>query len=323
MRIFSGIQPTGEIHIGNYFGAIKQWVNLQEGNSCLFCIVDLHAITTSYEKNGLQASVREKLIAYLAAGIDPEKSIIFIQSKIKEHTELCWLLNTVTPLSSLKRMTQYKEKAKKNNKSKVALLNYPILMAADVLLYDTQIVPVGEDQKQHIELTREIARRFNNRFGDTFVLPKSKLPQSGARIMSLSNPQKKMSKSDPKESYISLFDSPEMIKKKIGKAVTDTEKNINYSPKRKPGISNLLTIHSILAEKKIEELEKEMEGISYKAFKENLSDLIIERLGPFRRKKKEFQSREVYLEEILKQGERHAKQLAEAKIEEVKERMGL
>ncbi len=305
-------------------GAIKQWLDLQHENDCIFCIVDLHAITTSYDKELFRKEILDQAASYLAAGLDPEKVIIFVQSRVKEHTELCWILNTITPLGELYRMTQYKEKSEKyKNSESAGILNYPLLMAADILLYDTEIVPVGEDQRQHIELTREIVRRFNSKYGEVFVSPKEKLPSKGARIMSLSDPKKKMSKSDGKESYISLFDSPEEIKKKTKAAVTDTGKTIKYNPSRKPGISNLLTIYSLLANKRIEEVEKEMKGKSYKALKEETGDLIVKELHPFRKKRRELLSREVYVEEVLKRGEEKAATLAESKMGEVKKKMGL
>lgn len=324
MRIFSGVQPTGALHIGNYFGAIKQWVDLQEENDCFFCIVDLHAMTVPYNRDNFQKSILEKAIVYLAAGLNPEKVVIFVQSTVKEHTELCWLLNTITPLGELYRMTQYKEKSTKSKQNEGAgLLNYPILMAADILLYDTEVVPVGEDQKQHVELARDIARRFNNRFGETFTLPKEVLPKSGARIMSITNPKKKMSKSDSKENSISLFDSEEEIRRKIKSAVTDNYKTIKYDKVRRPGISNLLTIYSILSEKSITDIEKEMKGISYGAFKESLAELLVEKLEPFRAKKEELSGREVYVREILKQGEEKARKIASMKMEEVRNKMGI
>ncbi len=324
MRIFSGIQPTGDMHIGNYLGAIKQWIKLQDDNDCIFCIVDLHAITTPYSKEDFRKDILDQATSYISSGLDPEKVIIFVQSRVKEHTELAWFLNTITPLGELYRMTQYKEKSAKDKKNEGAgLLNYPVLMAADILLYDTEIVPVGEDQKQHVELAREIARRFNNKFGETFVIPKEKLPSQGARIMSLTNPEKKMSKSDGESNYISLFDSPEEITKKIKSAVTDTGKTIKFNPDRKPGVSNLLTICSLFSDKEISEFEKEMKGKSYKVLKERTAEIIINDLTPFRKKKEELMNREVYIEEILKQGERKARALAETKMAEVREKMGL
>ncbi len=322
MRIFSGIQPTGNIHIGNYSGAIKQWIDLQDKNECLFCVVDLHAITTPYDPETFQKMCMEKAIVYLAAGIDPEKAIIFLQSSVKEHSELCWLLNTVTPLGELYRMTQYKEKSQKH-KENAGILNYPVLMAADILLYDTEVVPVGEDQKQHVELAKDIARRFNSYFGETFTVPKVQILKTGARVMSLSDPTKKMSKSDDEDSYISLFDSPEKIRKKISRAVTDTGKEIKYDKKNKPGISNLLSIYSIFSEKKIEEIEKEMKDKSYKDLKDDLASLLTEKLEPFRRKKEELSKREIYVQEILKKGAERARVMAEEKMEEVRKKVGL
>lgn len=341
MRIFSGIQPTGKLHIGNYLGAIKQWVELQEKGECIFCIVDLHALTAPYDPDALQESIKEKAIVYLAAGINPEKSTIFVQSKISEHTELMWLLNTITPLGDLNRMTQYKEKSKKFQQNlNAGLLNYPILMAADILLYQTDVVPVGEDQKQHVELARALARKFNQKFGETFKIPEVKIAASGARIMSLANPAKKMSKTDSPESYIGIFDEPEEIKSKISRAVTDTGKTIKYDQKAKPGISNLLTIYSLFSAakppkelashgavpfsgKSIQEIEKKFKGKGYANFKKSLAELLIESLEPFRRKRKELLQREVYLKEILEQGRKRAQSIASSTMEEVKKKMGL
>jgi len=324
MRIFSGIQPTGTIHIGNYLGAIKQWVELQEKNECIFCIVDLHALTAPFNPKKLQELILEKAITYLAAGINPEKSIIFVQSHIKEHTELNWLLSVVTPVGDLIRMIQYKEKAKKFAQNlNAGLLNYPVLMAADILLYQTEVVPVGEDQKQHVELARTIARKFNQKFGETFKIPEARLPKMGAKIMSLTQPTKKMSKSDSQESYIGLFDEPEIIKSKIIKAVTDTGKAIKYNPELKPGISNLLTIYSLFSDKTIKEIERKFKNKGYAEFKKQLTDLLILKLEPFRRKRKELLQREVYVKEILAQGARRAQILARSTLQDVKKKMGL
>ncbi len=324
MRIFSGIQPTGIIHIGNYLGAIRQWIELQEKNECIFCIVDLHALTVPFNAKNLQNSILEKVIAYLAAGVDPEKSIIFVQSQVKEHTELTWLLNTVTPVGDLTRMTQYKEKAKKFKANlNAGLLNYPILMAADILLYQTDIVPVGEDQKQHVELTRTIARKFNQKFGEVFKVPEVKLAKAGARIMSLQQPIKKMSKTDSPESFIGLFDEPEEIRKKIMSAVTDTGKIIKYNPEKKAGISNLLMIYSLFSGKTIVELEKKFKDRGYAEFKKSLAELLINSLETFRRKRKELIMREVYVREILNQGTKRAKVIAQSTIQEARKKMGL
>jgi len=324
MRIFSGIQPTGAIHIGNYLGAIRQWINLQKSAECIFSIVDLHAITIPYNPEKLKKNILDVAVCYLSAGIDPEKSILFVQSEVKEHTELTWLLNTITPIGDLLRMTQYKEKSKQlKGQVSAGILNYPILMAADILLYKTDVVPVGEDQRQHVELAREIARRFNKRFGETFVEPKAQLPQLGKRIMALNNPKKKMSKSLGEDYYISLFDSPEDINKKVMEAVTDSGKTIRYDPARKPGISNLLTIYSLFSEKPVKEIEKKFKNKNYSFFKKSLAKLLINSLEKFRRKRKEFLSREVYVQEILKQGMERARVIAQSNIKEVRKKMGL
>lgn len=324
MRVFSGIRPSGKIHMGNYLGAIKQWVELQQKDECFFCIVDLHAITTPYKPEELQNNILELAIDYLAAGINPEKSVFFIQSKIKEHTELAWLFGTITPLGELQRMTQFKEKSKKHPEYiNAGLLNYPLLMAADILLYKAQVVPVGVDQKQHVELTREIARRFNKKFGEVFPEPKVLLPKLGQKIMSLKNPKKKMSKTDDPQDCIDLFDEPEAIQKKIMAAVTDTGKIIKYDPIRKPGISNLLTIYSLLSETPIKTLEKNFKNASYEKFKKSLAKVLIDYLEPLRKKRKALLQREVYVKEILEQGKKRAQTTAQSTIEEVKRKMGL
>lgn len=324
MRVLSGIQPTGSIHIGNYLGAIKQWIKLQEENDCIFFIADLHSLTAPYNPKELQKNIFENAIAYLAAGIDPEKSIFFVQSRIKEHTELCWLLNTVAPLGDLERMTQYKEKSKQFKKNiNAGLLDYPVLQTADILLYKTNAVPVGKDQVQHVELARTIARKFNQKFGKTFAEPKALLSKKTAKILSLNNPKKKMSKSLGPQSYISLFEEPETIKKKIMSAVTDTDKIIKYSPRTKPGISNLLTIYSLFSNKTIKEVEKEFTGKGYANLKKSLAELLISSLEPFRKKKKELVLREVYVDAILDRGAKKARVIADSTMKEVKKKMGL
>ena len=322
MRVFSGIRPTGELHIGNYLGSIHQWVKLQEENECFFGIMDYHAITTPFDPQKMKKNILETLIVYLAAGIDPKKSTIFLQSRIKEHTELAWILGTITPLGDLKRMTQFKEKAKRHPEYvNAGLLNYPLLMAADILLYKAELVPVGKDQTQHVELTREIVRKFNKMFGKVFEEPRVLLSE-GEKIMSLQNPKKKMSKTDDPKGCILLFDEPEEIERKIKKAVTDPGKEIKYDPIKKPGISNLLRIYSIFSEKKIEELEKKYKGRGYEEFKKDLARLLIEKLKIFRKKKKELEKREVYLKEILKKGIERAEKIAKLTMREVREKIG-
>lgn len=324
MRVFSGIRPTGNIHIGNYLGAIKQWIALQEKNECIFCIVDLHAATTPYDPKEMQKNIFDAAVIYLAAGVNPENSIIFVQSQVKEHAELCWLLNTITPIGELQRMTQFKEKSKKHPEYvNAGLLNYPILMAADILLYKAEGVPVGKDQEQHIELTRTIAHKFNQKFGKIFAEPKTLMPDAGAKIMSLNNPKRKMSKTDEPKSYISLFDSPEDIQKKIMSAATDSGKGVVYNVTKKPGISNLLTIYSLLTNSSVQTIEKQFKGKGYADFKKSLAKITTDYLEPFRRKQKELLSREVYVKEILNKGQSRALTIAQSTMQEVREKMGL
>jgi len=323
MRILSGIQPTGSMHIGSYIGAVSQWKKLQETGECLFFVADLHALTVPQEPKDFSKQVTETAIELIAAGLDPEKCIIFIQSEVKEHTELCWLLNTITPLGELERMTQYKDKSRQFKDSiNAGLLNYPILQAADILLYQVDSVPVGEDQKQHLELTKMLARKFNQKYGKTFKVPEALLLETGAKIMALDNPKKKMSKSQP-ETCLFLFDEPEIIKKKIMSAVTDTGKSVKYDPEKKPGISNLLAIYSLVGQKSISELEKKFKNKGYGDFKKSLAELLILKLEPFRRKKKELLSREVYVKEILERGRKRAQIIASATMQDVRKKMGL
>ncbi len=324
MRIFSGIRPTGDLHLGNYLGAIKQWIALQDTNECVFCIVDLHAITTPYDPKLLQKNILDTAAVYLAAGINPDKSVMFVQSEVKEHAELAWLLGTITPMGELSRMTQFKEKSKQHKDYiNAGLFTYPVLMAADILLYKAQGVPVGKDQEQHVELTRTIANKFNNKFDKVFEEPKTIVPKTGAKIMSLQDPKKKMSKSDEPKSYISLFDSPEDITKKIMSATTDSGKDIIYNITKKPGISNLLTIYSLLTDRPVEDIQKDFKGKTYSEFKKSLAEVVVNYLEPFRRKQKELQTRDVYVKEILTQGASRAKTIAEATMRDVRAKMGL
>jgi tryptophanyl-tRNA synthetase len=322
MRIFSGIRPTGKIHLGNYLGAIKQWIDLQENNECVFSIVDWHAITTPYDNNDFQKNILGMASAYLSLGLSPEKCILFVQSSIKDHIELAWLLGTICPLGELKRMTQFKEKSKKQEVNS-SLLNYPLLMAADILLYQTDIVPVGQDQKQHVELTRSLAKKFNRKYGKTFKEPSCQISKAGAKIMSLTQPKKKMSKTDEPNSYIEVFEEEESIRKKIMSATTDSDKKIRYDLKKKPGISNLLNIYSILSSKSVKDLEKIYKEKSYQEFKKELAELIINYLKPFKRKNEEYLQRQVYLQEILNQGAKRAQIIALSTMEQVRKNMGL
>jgi len=324
MRIFSGIRPTGGLHIGNYLGAMKQWIALQEKNECVFCIVDLHAMTTPYDPKELQKNILDTTAVYLAAGIDPEKSVIFVQSEVKEHAELAWLLGTITPMGELSRMTQFKDKSKQHKDYiNAGLFTYPVLMAADILLYKSTGVPVGKDQEQHVELTRTIAKKFNQKFGQIFPEPETILPKVGAKIMSLTNPKRKMSKSDEPKSCISLFDTPEDITKKIMTAETDSGKDVIYNVTKKPGISNLLTIYSLISSKDIKEIEKEFKGKGYGDFKKSLANALVNYLEPFRRKQKELLTRDVYVKDILQKGASRAQVIAQTTMAEVKQKMGL
>jgi len=329
MRILSGIQPTGELHIGNYLGAIKQWTGLQKSKNldkeagCIFMIVDLHSITVDYDPKRLQKNILSATMDYLAAGVNPKKSIIFVQSHVKEHSELAWLLQTITPMGELERMTQYKDKSRQNKDNiNAGLFAYPVLMAADILLYKTTIVPVGDDQSQHVELTREIARKFNNKFGQTFPEPKTQLQKTGARIMSLVDPLQKMSKSIP-EGCIYLNDSEDAIREKIKTAVTDSGKEIKLDEQNKPAISNLLTIYHLFSEKPIDEIEKQYEGKGYGEFKQKLAEVIIDGLKEFQKSRKEFEKNPELVKKILVQGTKKAQKIAKETMEEIKTKMGL
>jgi len=323
MRIISGIQPTGKLHIGNYIGAIKQWLELEKENECIFFIADLHSLTVPYETFTLQKRIKEVLADYLACGLNNKKNIFFVQSHVKEHTELSWLLNCITPIGELKRMTQFKEKSEKLKENvNAGLLSYPVLMAADILLYQTDLVPVGKDQIQHLELCRTIARKFNSRFGETFKEPQPLVLKTGQKIMSLNDPLKKMSKSSP-EGCLFLGDEPKIIIKKIMSAVTDLKKEIKYNPKLKPGISNLLTIYSVFTDISISNLEKQYQGKGYAEFKKDLASVLVERLKIFQEKRNEFLKKEEFLNDILAQGAKKAQKIAAKTMLEVRKKMGL
>lgn len=320
-RIFSGVQPSGNLHIGNYLGAIKNWVKLQDEYDSIFCVVDLHAITIPQDPKQLSQKTIEIAKNYLAAGIDPEKSAIFVQSHIPEHSELTWILNTIAKISELERMTQFKDKAVKDREGVgVGLFDYPALMAADILLYDTQVVPVGEDQVQHIELTRTLAKRFNSKFGETFVIPEPYVVKEGMRIMGLDDPAKKMSKSAPSEyNYISLTDDENAARRKIKKAVTDSGSEIIYSD-GKPALKNLINIYSLFANKSVKEIEKIYVNKGYAEFKNGLAEVINGFLVPFQRKMAYLSDKAVI--DILKKGAEKVRPLAQKKLEEVKKKIG-
>lgn len=321
--IFSGVKPSGDLHIGNYLGAIKQWVLLQDEYDVFFCVVDEHAITVPQDPEELRRRTIEVAQAYLAAGIDPKKSTLFIQSHVPEHAELGWILNTFTPMGELQRMTQYKDAIQKGKPAFAGLFNYPTLMAADILLYHTNLVPVGEDQLQHIELARSLAERFNNRYGETFVVPKPLIKKETARIMSLLNPEEKMSKSDDNAgSFILLTDPPEVIREKIKGAVTDSGKKIIYDPQQKPAISNLLVIFSEFSGKSIDDLVKANEGKTYAAFKQDLANAVVEGLTPFQKKWRDLSSRTDKTLLTLREGAQAARAIASETLKMVKEKVG-
>jgi len=321
-RIFSGVQPSGTLHLGNYLGAIKNWVALQEKFESIFCIVDLHAITVPQNPEELRKKTLELAKIYLASGINTQESTIFVQSHIPEHAELAWILNTITKIPELERMTQFKDKSSENKQNiNAGLFNYPVLMAADILLYDTNIVPVGEDQLQHVEIARVLGRRFNTTFGETFVIPEPHIAKEGMRIMGLDDPTKKMSKSAPSEmNYIALTDTPEKIREKIKKAVTDSGKDIKYADD-KPAIKNLINIYALLDNAKPKDIEESYKGKGYSEFKADLAEVIVDFLADFQKKYNAIDDNEVL--KILEAGKEKAKAIAEKKMNEVKEKVGL
>ncbi|WP_017551880.1 tryptophan--tRNA ligase [Heyndrickxia coagulans] len=321
--IFSAIQPSGTIHIGNYLGSMKQFVELQNSFNCYFCIADEHAITVPQDRLELRKNIRSLAAFYLAVGIDPNKATLFIQSEVPAHAQAAWMLQCVAYVGELERMTQFKDKSAGKESVSAGLLTYPPLMAADILLYSTDLVPVGEDQKQHLELTRDLAERFNKRYLEIFTLPDIKLSNSGARIMSLQDPMKKMSKSDPnKKAFISLLDDPKLVDKKIKSAVTDSEGVVKYDKERKPGISNLLDIYSNFSSLTIEELERKYDGVGYGAFKADLVDVVNEGLAPIQKRYYELIESEE-LDRILDEGAEKANIVAGNMLRKMENAMGL
>lgn len=322
-RIFSGAQPTGNVHLGNYLGALRNWVALQNEYESFFCIVNLHAITMAQDPKVLATKTRELARIYLAVGIDPEVSTVFVQSDVPEHTELTWLLNCITRVSELERMTQFKDKSRKQEENVgVGLFDYPVLMASDILLYQTDLVPVGEDQKQHLELTRDIAVRFNRDYGETFRVPDPFIPKVGARIMSLADPLKKMSKSDQESEAgcIMLMDSPDAVQRKFKRAVTDSGTEIRFDPER-PAITNLLTIYQLLTEKGPEDIEQHFAGKGYAQLKSDLADVTIEFLRPFQERVQATDDGK--LDTILARGASRAQAIASKTLSQAKHNMGL
>ena len=321
-RIFSCIQPSGELTLGSYMGAIKNWVSLQDEYDCLYCIVDMHAITVRQVPADLRRRSVAQLAQYIACGLDPEKNIMFIQSHVPQHAELSWVLGCYTQFGELSRMTQFKDKARKHADNVTAgLFTYPVLMAADILLYQADLVPVGDDQRQHVELCRDIANRFNNYFPDTFTIPEAFVPKMGARVMSLGQPENKMSKSEP-DGCVFLMDKPEDIMRKFKRAVTDCETAVRYDLENKPGISNLLTIYCAATGKTMAEAEAEFEGQGYGIFKPAVGEAVVELLRPIQAEASRLMADKAYLEEIYAQGAARAQALANRTIRKVYKKVG-
>lgn len=322
-RVFSGVQPTGNIHLGNYLGALKQFVELQEDHECIYCIVDMHAITVPQDPKELRKHILDVAALYLAVGVDPKKSIVFVQSDVPGHAELSWVLTCNSYTGELSRMTQFKDKSKNKESAPTGLFSYPVLMAADILLYDTDIVPVGNDQKQHIELCRDIAIRINNKNKKTFVVPDGRFLKEGARIMALDDPTKKMSKSAENiHSRISLLDEPSKIKKSIMKATTDSDGVVKFDVENKPGISNLLNIYSVLSGMTIPELETKYEGKGYGDFKKDLAEVVVAALAPIKERYEQIRHSDELIE-VLKDGASRADVIAKQTMKRVKENFGL
>ena len=322
--LFSGMQPSGKPTLGNYLGAFKNWGTLQEEYNCIYCIADLHAITVRQEPSMLRKYTKELFALYLAAGLDNTKNIIYIQSNVSAHSELAWILNCYTYMGELSRMTQFKDKSQKQGKNiPTGLFNYPVLQAADILLYQTAVVPVGEDERQHLELSRDIAIRFNNIYGDIFKIPEIYIPKAGAKIMGLQNPTKKMSKSDTdnENNVIYLLDDLKVIANKIKRSVTDSDNQIIYSDE-KPGIKNLLNIYCAITNKEIKQAEKDFSGFGYGAFKEAVAEVVIEEIRPIQENFKRILADREFIEEAIKDGAKKAEYIANKTLKKVKKKVG-
>ncbi len=323
-RIFSGVQPSGTPTLGNYLGAFQNWVNMQDDNECLYSVVDMHSITTSRAPEILRRQTRELYALLLSIGLDPKKNILFVQSQVPAHAELTWILNCYTMFGELSRMTQFKDKSARHPENiNAGLFDYPVLMAADILLYGAHLVPVGGDQKQHVELTRDVATRFNGLYGDVFVLPEPYIGKIGARIMSLTEPTRKMDKSDPNpQSHILLTDEPDVILKKFKRAVTDSDAQVRFDPAAKPGVSNLMTIYALCTGKTVEDVEKEFDGQGYGAFKPAVGEAVVERLRPVREQVGTLLQDPAQLEALMKEGAERARAVAQPTLMAAKRAVG-
>jgi tryptophanyl-tRNA synthetase len=323
MRIFSGIQPTGEKTLGNYSGAFRQYVATQERGDAFFCIVDLHSITVEYDPDDLHESTLSLAAMLFATGLDPDRSTVFIQSHVDAHPQACWLLNAVTSFGELRRMTQFKEKSEQHEFVTSGIFEYPVLMVADILLYRTDVVPVGDDQRQHLELTRDIAERFNRRFGDLFVIPEAEIPEIGGRIMDLQEPENRMSTTrGTPQGTVRMLDEPDVIRRKFKTAVTDSGTDVRHDRDEKPGITNLLEIMSVATGEPIPELEARYDGGGYGRFKEDVGEAVVELLVPIQRRYEELRGDEGELRRMLAAGAEKARAESEPTLEQMYERMG-
>ena len=322
--IFSGMQPSGIITLGNYLGALKNWTNLQDEYNCLYCIVDMHAITVRQDPAVLRKNARELMMLYIAAGLDPEKNVIYMQSHVSAHAELAWILNCFTYMGELSRMTQFKDKSQKHSDNiNAGLFTYPALMAADILLYQTDLVPVGIDQRQHLELTRDIAIRFNNLYGDTFKVPEAYIPKVGAKIMSLQDPTKKMSKSDTDvNASISIIDDTDTIIRKFKRAVTDSDTEVRFDEENKPGVSNLMKIYGAITGQTMEQVTNEFAGKGYGDFKVKVGEAVAEELKPLQNRFKELSSDKAYIDGVIKKNAETASYLATKTLRKVQKKVG-
>ena len=321
--IFSGIQPSGTLTLGNYIGALKNFSKLQDDYDCIYSIVDMHAITVRQNPAELRRRCLELAAIYIASGIDPKKSLIYCQSHVSGHAELAWILNCFTYMGEMNRMTQFKDKSAKHaDNINVGLFTYPVLMAADILLYQTNLVPVGHDQKQHLEICRDIAQRFNGIYGDVFTIPEGYIPKVGARVMSLQEPTRKMSKSDPEDTFVALVDDPDTIRRKIKRAVTDSDGEIRFDPENKPGVSNLLSIMSALGAGEIDALVNELQGQGYGALKNRVADCVIAALEPMQNEYKRLIADKAYLQGVLDENAKTATYLATKTLRKVQKKVG-
>ena len=321
--IFSGIQPSGTLTLGNYIGALRNFKLLEDEYQCIYCVVDMHAITVRQDPAALRRRCLELAAIYIASGLDPKKNVIYCQSHVSAHAELAWILNCFTYMGELQRMTQFKDKAQKHaDNINAGLFTYPTLMAADILLYQTDLVPIGADQKQHLELTRDIAQRFNGVYGDVFTVPEGYFGKVGSRIMSLQDPTRKMSKSDPEDTFISLLDPPDAIRRKVKRAVTDSEADIRFDPANKPGVSNLLSIIAALTGQSVEEAAAELQGQGYGKLKDRVSECVIETLAPLQSEHKRLMADKAYLQGVLKENADIANGMALRTLRKVQRKVG-